>query len=146
MILRKMVEEDILEIAKMMIDAYNNDIWNEAWNIDTAKLYLLDFYNVNKFIGYVIEENEKVIASVFAKEKVWYSGNEIFVEELLVDKCFRQKGYGSILINKLEEYAKNNDLKTIVLATNINSKAPLFYNKHGFKNIDDLRFMYKNIE
>lgn len=64
---------------------------------------------------------------------------EIYIDELVVKKVYRNKGIGSILLNSVENYYKNSGFNNINTCTN-RFQAPGFYAKCGFK----LEFVRKN--
>jgi ribosomal protein S18 acetylase RimI-like enzyme len=59
----------------------------------------------------------------------------IYIDELAVKKEYRRKGIGKALTNSLIEDAKNLLYESVVLRTNINSIAYLFYLALGFTDM-----------
>ena len=73
------------------------------------------------------------------RSKKVYKTNYIVVGSLYVDPILRNKGIGSILLNQLIQYAKNNYVKKIVLDDMTdNYRIPNnIYLKHGFQYVDE---------
>ena len=142
--IRPMYREDLPACAAILKSVYNNDLWQGRWNDETALAYLTDFFEMKKFVGYVLEE-EEVIGAMFAHEKVWWNNSEIFVEEMFIQPAHQHKGCGSLLLRRLEEYAANRGLAGITLSTNRYAPAPSFYRKNGFVDCPHVLFMAKEL-
>ena len=63
---------------------------------------------------------------------------------IVVDKNYRGKGYGKRLMEKIEEWAKENNCNGIRLTSNANRKAAhLFYEKIGYKSEKEDKYFIK---
>lgn len=143
--IRKMEQSDIAACADILCSVYNNDLWQCRWSKEVAIEYLTDFYNMQKFVGYVIEVDDTICGAVFAHEKVWWNNSEVFVEEMFVQPNIQRKGYGTMLLEKVEEYIREKGLAGITLSTNRYAPAPKFYAKNGFVDCEHILFMCKEL-
>ncbi len=143
--IREMNFNDIDQCADILCSVYNNELWMCRWDKETAVEYLSDFFENKKFVGYVAEEDGDLIAGIFAHEKVWWNNSEVFVEEMFVNPDKQGNGIGTALLNRVEEYVKNNKLAGITLSTNKYASAPKFYEKNGFTNCEHVIFMAKEM-
>lgn len=143
--IREMKAEDIAGCAEILCSVYNNELWQCRWSKEIAIEYLTDFFQMKKFIGYILEEDEKILGAIFAHEKVWWNNSEVFVEEMFILPEFQRKGYGSLLLEKMEEYIENRKLAGMTLSTNRYAPAPLFYKKNGFVDCEHILFMCKEV-
>ena len=143
--IRKMSKSDIPPCAEIMCSVYNNELWQCRWTIGTAEEYLNDFFDMKKFFGFVLLENEQITGGIFAHEKVWWNNSEVFIEEMFIHPDFQRKGYGSLLLDEIEKYVKENKLAGVTLSTNKYAPAPLFYRKNGFTDCEHVIFMAKEI-
>ena len=143
--IREMKREDIPVCAELLRSVYNNELWQCRWSHDTAVEYLTDFFEMKKFIGYVLEENKEIVGAVFAHEKVWWNNSEIFVEEMFVKPSLQRKGYGTMLLEKIGDTVKEKGFAGITLSTNKYAPAPKFYKKNGFEESGHVLFMYKEL-
>lgn len=108
--IRKMEKSDIPACAEILCSVYNNELWMCRWSKETAEEYLTDFFKMEKFVGYVLEDNSKICGGIFAHEKVWWNNSEVFVEEMFIRPELQRKGYGTALLNRVEEYVKEKRL------------------------------------
>lgn len=142
---KKMEKSHIEACADIMCSVYNNEMWQCRWSKEKAVEYLTDFFNMEKFVGYVAEDGHEIIGGIFAHEKVWWNNSEIFVEEMFVKPEYQRKGYGTLLLKQIEAYIKENGLAGITLSTNKYAPAPDFYQKNGFSVCEHIIFMAKEM-
>lgn len=143
MTIRKMTKNDLSACAEILIQVYNNTLWQGGWTHETALEYLTDFFDMKKFAGFVVTLEDSIIGAVFAHEKVWWNRSEVFVEEMFISPEHQRKGIGSLLIREIETYIKENSLCGITLSTNRYAPAPAFYRKNGFYDCEHVLFMAK---
>ena len=111
--------------------------------METGIAYLEDYFGAKKFVGFVLEENAKIIGAMFAHEKIWWNNSELYVDEMFIIPEMQRSGYGSMLINAAEEYVSKHKLAGLTLCTNKYAPAPNFYRKNGFTDNEFIMFMYK---
>lgn len=143
--IRNMKRDDIFACAEILCSVYNNELWRCRWSKEVATTYLSDIYDMNKFVGYVIEDNGEIQGAIFAHEKVWWNNSEVFVEEMFIKPEMQRQGYGSMLIKQVEKYIENKGLAGITLSTNKYAPAPNFYRKNGFVDCEHVLYMCKEI-
>ena len=132
-------------VHEHLCSVYNNELWQCIWTKQTAAEYLTDFFEMKKFLGYVLEDGNAIMGGIFAHEKVWWNNSEIFVEEMFIKPEQQRKGYGSMLIGQIEKYVTEKGLAGITLSTNKYAPAPAFYRKNGFADCEHVLFMAKEM-
>lgn len=145
MIIRELQEKDISACADILCSVYNNELWMCRWTKDVAEDYLMDFFESKKFVGYIAEENSKVVGGLFAHEKIWWNNSEVFIEEMFVMPVKQGNGIGTALLKAVEKYIKEKHLAGVTLSTNKYAPAPKFYEKNGFMNCEHVMFMAKEL-
>ena len=129
------LEEYIVSIDKDNLD-YLHKYYRE-------KMVIIDLEKVNKYNGkcYIAVDNNKVVGLImgiipeydeydYLDYKCPKRGEII---ELIVTKNTRSKGIGRLLINKMEEYFKDNNCEYIKIEVfAYNDKAINFYTKDGY--------------
>jgi len=86
-----------------------------------------------------------LIGAIFCHMKNHYRGEEIFVDEMYISPAHQKKGYGTKLMNTVEEFARENNFISITLLTSMDKSAFTFYQEFGCKHLERLAFMYKRI-
>lgn len=144
--IRQMRQADIPACADILCSVYNNDLWQNRWERSGAMEYLTDFFCMPKFLGFVIEEKGEILGALFAREKVWWSGSEVYVEELFVKRSHQGRGYGAMLIKRVEQYVLEKGLAGMTLSTNRYAPARQFYKKQGFTECEHVLFLCKEMK
>lgn len=125
-------------LLNLYIEGFNmhyenrKDIFTKREN-DELKNYLIDMLNNEDKIIFVIEDNEVIVgyAALQIKNK---TSKSIWIDEIIVDSNYRNKGYGKKLIDEIYKYAKENDCIRVELnCWSFNSGAHEFYDKLDFK-------------
>lgn len=103
------------------------------------------------FYFYVIKENETNLGYAWIEIKEYQENafmkayKSIFVHQLSISTEHRNKGLGVQLMDKINEVAKENDIRKIELDYwTDNEAAQRFYEKTGFKGYRE--FVYKHLE
>lgn len=141
--IRQMQKADISDCAEILCAVYNNEMWQCRWTMETGTAYLEDYFDAKKFVGFVLEENGKIIGAMFAHEKIWWNNSELYIDEVFILPEMQRGGYGSMLVKTAEEYVEEHNLAGLTLCTNKYAPAPNFYRKNGFVDNEFIMFMYK---
>ena len=131
----------ILELYKQLFPEENPidiNIANKIWK----KI------NQNNIKYFIAIENDKVISSCYLSiiPNLTRGGKSVgFIENVITDKDYRQKGIGKDLINTAIQYGKENNCYKIILQSGFARKeSHIFYEKCGFdgnsKRAFEIRF------
>ena len=93
----------------------NQQRWNDKWSIEAAKQYLLDYINTPGFTGIIAVKEEVFIGFIFGAQKVWWSGNEFFINEMCVKIEEQKNGIGSMLLNYLLKKLDSEDVSNLAI-------------------------------
>src|SRR5512133_1120672 len=140
-----MLPGDIETCITLLIDAFNPPPWNDHWTRETGKRYLLDYLAGKNFFGYVVIESDEVIGAMFAHRKIWWTNDEIFIDELFIRPDRQQQGCGKMLMEQAEKLSKELGLGGVTLLTNKYHPAKGFYEKIGYMTANHVIFMYKEV-
>ena len=137
---------DLLKCTKTFIHVFNQEPWNDEWSTETAKQYLLDYTNTPGFMGIIAVEGEEIIGFIFGARKLWWSGDEFFINEMCVNVEKQKTGVGSMLMKFLMKELDSDGVSYISLLTNRDIPAETFYKKYGFIEINRLMFLSRDIK
>ena len=145
---KKLLKE--LQEYIVSLDSYHFNIINDDYE---EKIYSkdLEFVKKNKGKIYLAKENDKVVGLIMGiirepeSDFDYCRPNKLGeVIELIVTKNIRSKGIGKTLLDKMEEYFKDNECKTINIDVfGYNDIGKSFYKKEHFH--DRLITMSKEI-
>lgn len=145
---RKRIEELFVKFEDFLASIDNLKRLNRKRTLIKLKYGNVYLNNVNKLISkhkgifYVAESNNKIIGFVvgliYKPSKIqkievkrsWIRGD---IAELYIEKAYRKKGVGKILIKKAEKYLIKNKCEYITISVLApNRAARVFYEKVGY--------------
>lgn len=143
--IRDFKPSDLEFCVELFIDVFNREPWNDQWTNDRAKQYLMDFVSTPGFIGVVAANDSGIHGFIFGVSKCWWKGNEFFIHELCVRSDFHRTGTGTNMLQYLEQTLTTEGIEDIVLLTNRDIPAEKFYVMNGFKEVNRIVFLAKNL-
>ena len=141
--IRPLTKEDIGKCAEFFIRSYNSPPWNYNWNYDKAVKYLTEYAERSRFVGFALCEEDKIAGAMFGHSKTWWTNDLLYVDELFISPDFQRKGYGKLLLDHTEKYAKGQGYEVISLMTNKYMPAMKFYNGIDYIHAEHFVFMFK---
>ena len=138
-----------IKIEKMTLDDLENikDIleseFDNFWNYNILKQELL---NENSYLFVVKQKSLQIenINTIIGFAGVQFILDEANITNIVVKKDIRNQGIGNLLLNKLIDFSKQNNMSNITLEVNENNQYAIkLYNKFNF-NITSIRKKYYN--
>lgn len=145
-LIREIIPTDIPACASLLVDAYNREPWNDCWTMESAERYLREFLAADRFMGLLLEKDGNLSGVAFCHSRTWYTGDELYVDELYIASNAQRQGLGGELLARMEQFVRAEGLKGITLLTNRFFPAREFYKNHGFEEAEHVLFMYKTLK
>lgn len=122
----------------MILKNYNSQIHFPNKDVDSFNrkkmLELIEYLKEEKAIVYGAYDKEKLVGFIWGYSHVFFDEKRIFINCLVVDKKYEKCGIGKMLINRIEEFAKQNKYDSLDLTVApFNENAVGFYKHIGFK-------------
>ena len=143
LIIRKAIIEDLERCILLLRCSYESSEDRLKWTYCQGKKYIENYFNSSRSIGYVIEENYLVQGVIFATIIPGMESDEVYIEELLVDKSAKDKGYETKLLGMIEGLAMELDLKGIILSSKVENINREFIRNRGFEPYSQVMIMKK---
>lgn len=128
--IREVTLKDLNRVFELLNELYENKLNYEKFK----EIYKLKLEDKNSY--YIVAVIDNKIVGVLTSEiniQLHRERKQCFVEDLIVDEDYRNKGIGKALLQKAVEYAKENDCEVIELTSYIeNENAHRFYEKNQF--------------
>ena len=107
---------------------------NPDLSLQQTKDYFLQMFDSQNYICFGVFLNEELVGISSAWTTVrLYSGKQLEVDNVIIDKAQQSKGLGKLFFEYIENWAKEKEYKTIELNTYVqNSKSHKFYYNLGF--------------
>jgi len=141
--------EDIISLAPIYKDLYDDADIGEFWSIESAEKLLKYWYDKQQDLFFVAEEDEKPVGAIMSGVKPWFDGNRLVDTELFVAKDYQEKHIGRELYKKhLSEAQRIYKARVIEFHTygDENEFPQSWYKEIGFKKDKELIIMNANIE
>jgi aminoglycoside 6'-N-acetyltransferase I len=133
------------DCIKVFISAYNQAPWNYSWTFDQAKQYLSEYLDSKYFIGFILYENKKAVGAVFAHSKTWWTNQQLMIDEFYIANGNQRKGYGKMLMEHCDQYARENEIEQLILMTHKYMPAFKFYENIDYIAAEQYVFMFKQL-
>lgn len=138
--------EHLNESAKLFVETFSKEPWNEPWSFESAKKRLNDVILTPGFKGAILKEDEKIEGVILGNLEQWYDGEHFCVKEFFVDSSSQGKGTGKKLLNALENMLMESEVGLVHFWTMKGSTAEVFYNKRGYEIPKELIMMRKSLK
>jgi len=146
--IRNVELRDIEELAPIYKELYDDADIGEFWTIENAKKLLKYFYDRQKDLFFVAEEDGKAIGAVMSNLKPWFDGYRLNDTEIFVSKNYQHRHIANDLYKKHLTTAKiKYDCKVIEFHTygDENEFPQNWYKRIGFKKDEELIIMSADI-
>lgn len=131
--------------AEALKKAYSLAPWNYNWSLEDAVSYLTEYMSQAQFTGFALYHEEELTGAVFAHIKTWWTGRQLYIDELFIVPDFQKKGFGRALIEHMEAYASEQKLTAVTLMTHKFMPAMKFYEGVNFIHVQPLVILFKPI-
>ena len=131
----------IEQLKKADIDNYI-DFMKEVFDYDIKRENIEKL--IKKNIVLIIKDNNNILASAVLEERFEYikDAKYYFLSYLGVRKKYRRMGYASIIVDKINDLARENDIKYLELNSGNQRKSAYYlYQKNNFKIKDTTVFV-----
>lgn len=128
------IDYKILTIKELDKIAVLGQQLNSKLTLDEIQSYLHQMFNQQNYMCFGVYLNDELIGVSSGWTTIrFYSGKQLEVDNVIIDANFQSKGIGYHFFQYIENWAKENDYKTIELNTYVqNSKSHKFYFNLGY--------------
>jgi len=129
-------KDDLADLVRLLNDLFTQDIEFEP-NFEKQESGLIKILN-NPEIGeiLVLKVDDKVIGmvSLLYSISTALGGKVAILEDMIIDKNYRNQGFGKRLLNEAIYFSKSRNCLRLTLLTDFNNEAAIcFYKSVGFK-------------
>lgn len=109
---------------------------------DREKKEMVGMIKKNKSSCLVLIEQNKIIGSIFGT----YNGRRAWIYHLAIHPTFQQKGYGTLLLKKVEQLLRKKGATRMNIAVDAENETVVpFYTLHGFSMVKNCMYMGKDL-
>lgn len=136
-------EDDVIEVAKVMMSAYKDEPWNEKWTLEKAELRVNAILGNYKGFGLKAYDENGIQGALLGFVDPYAEDSDFYVSELFVKSEKKRKGIGSQLLHELYNYLREERIETIQLMSIVSNQP--FYEKNGMLR-DNVGVMYAKVD
>lgn len=125
-------EKDLDDCIETFINVFNRPPWNDEWNYEKAKEFLLDYINHPSFLGFVCEDEEIQKGYLLGYIFKWWDIHHYYINEMFVKVACQNQRVGEFMLNEVKKILREKNIGSIIVLTMKNTNAEQFYLKHGF--------------
>ncbi|MGL4453295.1 MAG: GNAT family N-acetyltransferase [Sarcina sp.] len=138
---KNITKENIEVAAKIFMNSFNVAPWFEKWTLETGSARLSQIMRCEGSFGLVAYKHGDPCAMIVGHEEAYYDGTRFLIKEFCVDSTCKGGGIGTQTLNYYVNELKKRDIVHISLYTMREKRVFNFYEKNGFKEIEDLVMM-----
>jgi len=143
--IKEYVPEDFGACRDLLIEAFNGEPWHDIWTDEMAGDCLREIIENKRFFGFTLWEDGALAGAVFCHAWTYWRGGQAYVDELFIAPGCQRKGYGGLLMEAVEAYAKKQGQVSVTLLTNREYPSFGFFEGRGFRQSAYMVHMYKKI-
>lgn len=141
--------EDLKDLASIYKELYDDADIGEYWSAESAYELLKYWYDKQKDLFFVAEEDNKTIGAIMSGVKPWFDGNRLIDTEVFVAKEYQCKHNArQLFITHLKKAKEIYNANVMEFHTYGNQEEfpQCWYNRIGFRKDNELIIMNGNIE
>lgn len=136
------ITENNVEIAAGIFKrSFNAEPWYEKWDDETAKKRISQIMRSEGAIGFITYIDDVPVAMIVGHEEEYYDGTRFLIKEFCVDNVSKGNGVGSKTLEHYMNILKEKGIVQVSLYTLKEKRVLNFYEKSGFKEIENLVMM-----
>jgi len=146
---RQMQKSDLLDCVEVFIKVYNAEPFEDGWTEEAAGRRLADLWNTPGCLGFVAEEEHRVLGSVAEEEhrvagfaighaEHWFTGKRFCIDEICVRPEHQRARVGTAVLEGLVEELVKMVVETVYVLAGRGTAADEFFRIKGFYPNDRL--------
>jgi aminoglycoside 6'-N-acetyltransferase I len=136
---------DIRAIASSYVETYAKEPWSEEWDSEIALYKVEDLVTNPIALCYGAFSGDEFIGGLFGRRNYFKKDKELFVDEFFVDWRRQRQGFGKRLLDFAASDLAGKGYSCIVLNTERGFPSEKFYLENGFKTLESMIMMFREI-
>lgn len=137
--------EDIYKVLDLYV-IYYNKVEGSSWNKETAYKRIHQVISMEDSFSLIAQDKTKTLGFVMGYFKQYDDIIGYTLEEIVIDYKFQNRGYGTALVKRLENYVKDMGASCVELKAVNDKMHDNFYGKIGYQDsssfIDKVKWLY----
>ncbi|HEM3165039.1 TPA: GNAT family N-acetyltransferase [Streptococcus suis 92-1191] len=144
--LKELCFSDMEMVKELFLSVFSQEPWNDDWS-DEEQLdrYIGDLLAHPRALCFGLFDQDKLIALSLGYIRYWYEGTEYRIEEFCISRDYQGQGLGASFLADIEKQLADRKIVHIFLQTERNLPAYFFYQKYGFRALEEDVTMVKKV-
>ncbi|HFU3789320.1 TPA: GNAT family N-acetyltransferase [Streptococcus suis] len=144
--LKELCFSDMEMVKELFLSVFSQEPWNDDWS-DEEQLdcYLGDLLGHPRALCFGLFDQEKLMGLSLGYIRYWYEGTEYRIEEFCISRDYQGQGLGASFLADIEKLLADRKIVHIFLQTERNISAYFFYQKYGFRTLEEDVTMVKKV-
>lgn len=125
--------EDIYKVLDLYVNYYNK-VEGSSWNKETAYKRIHQVISMEDSFSLIAQDKTKTLGFVMGYFKQYDDIIGYTLEEIVIDYKFQNRGYGTALVKRLENYVKDMGASCVELKAVNDKMHDNFYGKIGYQD------------
>lgn len=125
--------EDIYKVLDLYINYYNK-VEGSSWNEKTAYKRIHQVISMEDSFSLIAQDKTKTLGFVMGYFKQYDDIIGYTLDEIVIDYKFQNRGYGTALVKRLENYVKDMGASCVELKAVNDKMHDNFYGKIGYQD------------
>lgn len=125
--------EDIHKVIDLYINYYNK-VESSSWNEKTAYKRIHQVMSIEDSFSLIVEDKSNIIGFAMGYFKQYDDIIGYTLEGIVIDYKFQNRGYGTALVKRLENYVKDMGASCVELKAVNDKMHDNFYGKIGYQD------------
>ena len=138
--------DDLCGCAAVFCASFQAEPWKEQWTEKLAETRISELMNTTLSVGYVCEENGRIIGFAAGRAVTYLYGKEYVIDEFCISAEMQGKGIGSAMMRQITAEMTDTGFAGIVLNTTNGYPSERFYLKNGFVQNEAMITMYRTLD
>jgi len=135
---RPMRKTDLLDCVDVFIKVYNAEPFEDGWTEEMAGRRLADLWNTPGCLGFVAEEEHRVLGFAIGHAEHWFTGKRFCIDEICVRPEHQRARVGTAVLEGLVEELVKMVVETVYVLAGRGTAADEFFRIKGFYPNDRL--------
>ncbi|MGQ7461308.1 GNAT family N-acetyltransferase [Streptococcus suis] len=145
--LKELTLANLEMVKQLFLSVFSQEPWNDDWS-DEEQLdrYIGDLLAHSRALCFGLFDQGKLLGLSLGYIRYWYEGTEYRIEELCISRDYQGQGHGASFLADIEKQLADRKIVHILLQTERNLSAYSFYQKYGFRVLEEDVTMVKKVE
>lgn len=145
-IIKPCTMEHLDRYGEIYARAFAGEPWNDPWKKEDAVIHVKEILEMKRSYGLEFLIDGNVAGFILGSSMLFHNGRTFEVNDLAVDPAYQRRGIAKQLMDACLEGLQKMEIADVNLITAGEGVLPAFYEKFGFKKVNQVIKMGKKLK